>query len=115
MVGGSSSDLEAARPHLEVMGANVIHCGDNGAGQSTKLCNNLAMGIQMVGVVEAINMGTKLGLDAKTLASVMNTSTSRCWSSENYNPFPGVCEVRRGGGGIERALRIVHGKVCTRS
>ena len=93
MVGGSESDLNSALPYLKAMGSNVVHCGPNGAGQSTKLCNNLAMGIQMVGVVEAINMGTKLGLDAKTLADVMNTSTSRCWSSENYNPHPGVCEV----------------------
>lgn len=92
MVGGEEKDLEAARSFLEIMGGNIVHCGSNGAGQSTKLCNNLAMGIQMIGVVEALNMGTKLGLDAKTLASVMNTSTSRCWSSDSYNPYPGVCE-----------------------
>jgi len=60
MVGGEDSDLDAARNYLEVMGANIVHCGANGAGQSTKLCNNLAMGIQMIGVVEALNMGTKV-------------------------------------------------------
>jgi len=74
------------------MGANIIHCGTSGAGQSTKLCNNLAMGIQMVGVAEALNLGEALGLDPKTLAAVMNTSTSRCWSSDSYNPHPEVLE-----------------------
>lgn len=74
------------------MGGNIVHCGANGAGQSAKLCNNLAMAISMIGTSEALNMGEKLGLDPKILAGIMNTSTSRCWSSDSYNPYPGVLE-----------------------
>lgn len=70
MVGGSEKDLDTARHLLSSMGSNIIHCGDSGAGQSTKLCNNLAMAVQMLGVVEAMNMGTKLGLDAKVRSFV---------------------------------------------
>ena len=90
MVGGSQSALDLARPYLKQMGGAVVHCGENGAGESTKLCNNLAMAIEMVGVSEAINLGEKLGLDPKVLVKVMNTSTSRCWSSDTYNPYPGI-------------------------
>ena len=92
MVGGDTSDLEAARPVLEVMGANIVHCGDVGTGQVAKLCNNLVLGISMAGVAEAMNMGARLGIDEKTLAGIMNTSTARCWSSDTYNPCPGVME-----------------------
>jgi 3-hydroxyisobutyrate dehydrogenase len=92
MVGGSDAELSTARPLLEAMGANIVHCGDSGAGQSAKLCNNMAMGIQMIGVSEALNLGEKLGLEPKVLASIMNTSTSRCWSSDSYNPHPDVLE-----------------------
>ena len=50
------------------------------------------MAISMIGTSEALNMGEKLGLDPKVLAGIMNTSTSRCWSSDSYNPYPGVLE-----------------------
>ena len=46
----------------------------------------------MIGVCEAMNMGEKLGMDAKKLAGILNTSTARCWSSDTYNPTPGVME-----------------------
>ena len=89
---GASSTLESVRPYLSVMGSNIVHCGSNGSGQTAKLCNNLAMAIQMVGTAEALNMGDSLGLDPKILAGIMNTSTSRCWSSDSYNPYPGVLD-----------------------
>jgi 3-hydroxyisobutyrate dehydrogenase len=44
----------------------------------------------MIGVSEAMNLGTSLGMDAKLLAEIINTSTGRCWSSDSYNPYPGV-------------------------
>merc|ERR1712216_7218 len=93
MVGANTkADLEDAKGVLDIMGSNIFHCGDNGAGEATKLCNNLLLGISMVGVCEAYALGEKLGLDAKVLASVINTSTGRCWSTDTYNPFPGVME-----------------------
>ena len=90
MVGATPTSLSLARPYLKQMGANVVHCGGNGSGESTKLCNNLAMAIEMVGVSEALNLGVALGLDPAVLSKVMNTSTSRCWSSDTYNPYPGI-------------------------
>lgn len=92
MVGGSSENLNKARPVLNAMGKNIVHCGDAGAGGVTKLCNNLSLAISMVGTCEAMALGVRLGMDPKTLAGVMNTSTARCWSSDTYNPVPGVIE-----------------------
>jgi len=90
MVGGHPLTLERARPYLEAMGKNVVHCGDNGTGSTTKLCNNLALAIQMIGTSEALALGESLGADPAVLSSVFNTSTARCWSSDTYNPVPGV-------------------------
>eukprot|EP01126_Amoeba_proteus_P032551 TRINITY_DN3172_c0_g1_i1.p1 TRINITY_DN3172_c0_g1~~TRINITY_DN3172_c0_g1_i1.p1 ORF type:complete len:323 (+),score=78.12 TRINITY_DN3172_c0_g1_i1:81-1049(+) len=92
MVGGTVEALERARPVLSLMGKNIIHCGDSGNGLVAKLANNLVLAISMAGVSEAMNLGIKLGVDPKVLASVMNTSSGRCWSSDTYNPVPGVIE-----------------------
>ncbi|KYN07605.1 3-hydroxyisobutyrate dehydrogenase, mitochondrial [Cyphomyrmex costatus] len=61
-----------------------------GMGQAAKLCNNMLLAISMIGTAEAFNLGQKLGLDAKILANVVNSSTGRCWSSDLYNPVPGI-------------------------
>jgi 3-hydroxyisobutyrate dehydrogenase len=92
MVGGQEEYLNAAMPILKSMGARVVHCGGPGAGGTTKLCNNLALAISMIGTAEAMNLGMKLGMDGKKLAEVMNTSTARCWSSDTYNPVPGIMD-----------------------
>ena len=57
-----------------------------------KVANNMLLGISMIGVAEAMALGVALGMDAKTLAGVINTSSGRCWSSDTYNPFPGVLD-----------------------
>ncbi|KYQ88873.1 3-hydroxyisobutyrate dehydrogenase [Tieghemostelium lacteum] len=92
MVGGKEKDFELAKPILSCMGKNIVHCGDVGTGQVAKVCNNLVLGISMVGVSEAMNLGVKLGMDPKKLAGIFNTSSARCWTSELYNPCPGVLE-----------------------
>jgi len=92
MVGGSAEKCKEIEPVLLGMGGRVVHCGDVGAGEAAKICNNMLLGISMIGVAEAMNLGVKLGLDAKLLASIFNTSTGRCWSNEVYNPMPGVVE-----------------------
>lgn len=81
---------EVAYPLLEMMGSKIINCGSPGSGCVAKLCNNLALASQMVGICEAMNLGEKLGVDPNVLADVMNQSTSRCWSSEANNPHPAV-------------------------
>ncbi|KAJ2865358.1 hypothetical protein GGH94_002311 [Coemansia aciculifera] len=91
MVGSQTdSDFEQARAHLLLMGKNVVHCGDLGAGQAAKICNNLLLAISMIGTAEAMNLGMRLGLDPKVLASIVNTSSGRCWSSDTANPVPDV-------------------------
>ena len=92
MVGGSADDLQYAQPILQAMGKNITHCGDSGNGQVAKVANNMLLGISMVGVAEAMALGVALGMDAKVLAGIINTSSGRCWSSEINNPYPDVLE-----------------------
>ena len=81
MVGGAAEDLQHIQPILQAMGKNITHCGDSGNGQVAKVANNMLLGISMIGVAEAMALGVSLGMDAKTLAGIINTSSGRCWSS----------------------------------
>lgn len=93
MVGGapeSSPAFQTIQPLLLAMGQRVVSCGGPGTGSATKLCNNLALASQMIGICEATNLGEQLGVDPNILASVMNTSTAKCWSSQVNNPHPAV-------------------------
>jgi 3-hydroxyisobutyrate dehydrogenase len=92
MVGGAQELFERIAPILKHMGRNIVHCGGSGTGQVAKICNNMLLGISMIGVAEAMNLGTALGIDAKVLAGIINTSSGRCWSSDTYNPYPGVMD-----------------------
>ncbi len=92
MVGGDTAAFETAKPILLKMGKNVVHCGAAGTGQVAKICNNMLLGISMIGVSEAMNLGAALGIDPKLLAGIINTSSGRCWSSDTYNPYPGAME-----------------------
>lgn len=82
--------FEQASQILRLMGKNIVHCGSAGTGQVAKVCNNLLLGISMAGVAEAFNLGQRLGMDPKILAQVINSSSGRCWSSDTYNPVPGL-------------------------
>jgi 3-hydroxyisobutyrate dehydrogenase len=92
MVGGAQELFERIAPILKHMGRNIVHCGGSGTGQVAKICNNMLLGISMIGVAEAMNLGTALGIDAQVLAGIINTSSGRCWSSDTYNPYPGVMD-----------------------
>src|SRR5450830_1279243 len=63
MVGGDDAALALARPLLEKMGANIFHAGSAGAGQTAKICNNMLLGILMIGTSEALALGVANGLD----------------------------------------------------
>ncbi len=93
MVGGSEADLARARPVLEKMGANIFHAGGPGAGQTAKICNNMLLGILMIGTSEAIALGVANGLDPKVLSEIMRRSSGGNWALEKYNPLPGVMEA----------------------
>ena len=92
MVGGESSAVECIRPILEKMGKNIFHAGGNGAGQTVKVCNNMLLGIQMLGTSEALRLGIANGMDPKVLSDIMSKSSGRNWALELYNPCPGVME-----------------------
>ena len=92
MVGGDDAAFAKALPVLEVMGKNIVHCGASGNGQVAKVANNMLLAITMIGTAEAMNLGVSLGMDPKTLAGIINTSSGRCWSSDTYNPYPGVMD-----------------------
>jgi 3-hydroxyisobutyrate dehydrogenase len=92
MVGGETALFERIKPILAQMGKNIVHCGGAGTGQVAKICNNMLLGISMIGVAEAMNLGAALGIDPKVLAGIINTSSGRCWSSDTYNPYPGVTD-----------------------
>ncbi len=92
MVGGDAALLERITPVLQGMGRHIVHCGAVGNGQVAKLCNNLLLGVTMVGVAEAMSLGAREGMDAQVLAGIINTSTGRCWSADTYNPYPGVID-----------------------
>ncbi len=93
MVGGDAADLERARPVLEKMGANIFHAGAAGAGQTAKICNNMLLGILMIGTSEALALGVANGLDPKVLSEIMRRSSGGNWALEKYNPMPGVMET----------------------
>ncbi len=89
MAGGSEESFARARPVLEAMGKKIVHCGGNGAGQAAKICNNMILGISMIGVCEAFALGEKLGLSHQALFDVASTSSGQCWSISTYCPVPG--------------------------
>jgi len=92
MVGGDAKDVERARPILEKMGKNIFHAGPSGSGQTVKVCNNMLLGIQMLGTSEALRLGIANGMDPKVLSDIMVKSSGRNWALELYNPCPGVME-----------------------
>ncbi len=92
MVGGNVKDFERARPLLEKMGRNIFHAGGNGSGQTVKVCNNMLLGIQMLGTSEALRLGIANGMDPKVLSDIMTKSSGQNWALELYNPCPNVME-----------------------
>jgi 3-hydroxyisobutyrate dehydrogenase len=89
MVGGEQQDFDRAGPMFAAMGKTVVLAGPAGAGQAAKVCNNLMLGITMVGVAEAFALADKLGLAAQALFDISSKSSGQCWSLTNYCPVPG--------------------------
>ncbi|QFU15248.1 3-hydroxyisobutyrate dehydrogenase [Microvirga thermotolerans] len=89
MAGGPAEAFARAEPILSRMGKKVVHCGEAGAGQAAKICNNMILGISMIGVAEAFVLAEKLGLSHQALFDVASTSSGQCWSLTTYCPVPG--------------------------
>lgn len=93
MVGGSDEAFARAKQVLGSMGKAVIHAGAAGNGQAAKICNNMLLGIHMIGTCEAFTMAQKLGLDPQTFYDISSVSSGQCWSMTSYCPMPGVGPV----------------------
>ena len=89
MVGGTEAAFAQGLPILQTMGKNIFHAGGPGAGQAVKICNNMMLAVNMVGVSEGFLLAEKLGLDLHKLHEICSTATSNSWALSNYCPAPG--------------------------
>ncbi|MFT7026356.1 MAG: 3-hydroxyisobutyrate dehydrogenase, partial [Paracoccaceae bacterium] len=90
MVGGTADAFAAVKPMFDIMGQKAVLCGEAGAGQSAKICNNMILGISMIAVCEGFNLADRLGLSREAMFDVASTSSGACWSLNTYCPAPGV-------------------------
>ena len=90
MVGGSELAFIRAESVLKSMGKAVIHAGGAGAGQAAKICNNMMLGIHMIGTCEGFAMAQRLGLDPQVFYDIASVSSGQSWSVTSYCPVPGV-------------------------
>lgn len=93
MAGGSTAAFTKAKPLFDIMGKKAVHCGDAGAGQAAKICNNMILGATMIATCEAFALADKLGLDRQKMFDVASTSSGYSWSMNAYCPAPGVGPV----------------------
>ena len=89
MCGGSDDAFARAKPYLDILGQNIFHAGAAGNGQAAKICNNMLLGICMIGTSEAFNLADRLGLDAQTFFDISSTASGQNWSMTSYCPAPG--------------------------
>jgi 3-hydroxyisobutyrate dehydrogenase len=89
MVGCDEADFTQVESAIQPMARAVIRAGDHGAGQAAKICNNMLLGISMLGVCEAFALAEKLGLDAERFFEISTQSSGQCWSLSTYCPWPG--------------------------
>lgn len=90
MVGGPDDAFATVKPLFDIMGQKAVHCGDAGAGQAAKICNNMILGVTMIATCEAFALADKLGLDRQKMFDVVSTSSGYSWSMNAYCPAPGV-------------------------
>jgi len=90
MVGCDETDFAAVEAALAPMSRATIHAGAHGAGQAAKICNNMLLGVSMLGVCEAFALAEKLGLAADRFFEIASKSSGQCWSLSTYCPVPGV-------------------------
>ena len=89
MVGGTADAFARGQPILAAMGKNIFHAGGPGAGQAVKICNNMMLAINMVGVCEGFLLAERLGLDWSKLHQICSTASANSWALASYCPAPG--------------------------
>ena len=111
MVGGSEKGFNQAQPYLQKMGKAIYHAGPHGSGQTVKVCNNMLLGITMIGTAEALRLGIANGMDPKVLTDIISKSSGNNWALTSCNPCPGVMEQApasngyAGGFGVDLMLK----------
>jgi len=93
MAGGDSAAIDTAEPVFLAMGKKVVRAGGPSAGQAVKVCNNMLLGISMVGTCEAIALGEAAGVVHRVLFDVISTSTGNCWSMNVNCPMPDMVDT----------------------
>src|SRR5487761_728619 len=86
MIGGDKQVVEALRPCWEAMGKTIVHQGPPGAGQHTKMVNQILIATNMIGVCEALLYGYRAGLDPKTVLQSVSSGAAGSWSLSNLGP-----------------------------
>ena len=92
MVGGSKSAFNKALPILKIMGKNIFHAGNIGAGNGAKICNNMALGISMIAASESLMLAKRLKIDLKKVHEIMKNASGNSWPISVYPPVPGLIE-----------------------
>jgi 3-hydroxyisobutyrate dehydrogenase len=106
MVGGTEADVRDAEPLLLTMGRRVVHCGEGGTGQAAKACNNMLLGISMIGVGEAFVLAEHLGLSQRALFEVASTSSGQCWALTTNCPVPGLVPTSPADNGYQAGFAV---------
>ncbi len=86
MVGGDRDTFDRILPLLALMGKNIVYQGPSGSGQHCKLCNQIAIASNMIGVCEAMAYARKAGLDPETVLKSISTGAAGSWSLSNLAP-----------------------------
>ena len=86
MVGGDARDLERARPALQELGKRIVHCGPLGAGQTVKLCNQIAVSLNNLGVCEALVFAQRSGVDPAKMLEAVSAGAGGSWQMTNLGP-----------------------------
>ena len=92
LVGGNKDAFDLAKPLLEIMGKNIFHAGELGCGNGAKICNNMALGISMIGASEALMLAKRLNIDIKKVHEIMKNASGNSWPISVYPPLPGLKE-----------------------
>ena len=92
LVGGTKDAFNLAKPLLEIMGKNIFHAGELGCGNGAKICNNMALGISMIGASEALMLAKRLKIDVKKVHEIMKNASGNSWPISIYPPLPGLME-----------------------
>ncbi len=86
MIGGRKETLERCRPVLEAMGGKIVHCGPSGAGQTVKLCNQIAVAMTNLGMCEALVFAARSGIDPRVMIEAVSAGAGTSWQLQNLAP-----------------------------